>query len=82
MNELLDWSYEKAIQGGKGSESAYELAEECCDKYRVEKGIDKLLTVQLTKCRTSSFLSGLGGIMTLPIAIPTNVSSVISFNYE
>ena len=77
MNELLDWGYDKAIQGGMGIESAYELAEEYRDKYGVDKGIDKLITVQLTKCGTSGFLSGLGGIMTLPIAIPANVSSVI-----
>ncbi|WP_214846232.1 EcsC family protein [Exiguobacterium sp. S90] len=77
MNEVLDWGYEKAIQGGMGIESAYELADEYQGKYGVEQGINKLVNVQLAKCGTSGFLSGLGGIVTLPIAIPANVSSVI-----
>lgn len=77
VSELLDWGYEKATKGGMGIESAYTLAEEYREKYGVERGIDKLITVQITKCGTSGFLSGLGGIMTLPIAVPANVSSVI-----
>lgn len=77
MNELLDWGYEKAIEGGMGIESAYELAAEYQEKYGVEQGINKLVNVQLAKCGTSGFLSGLGGLITLPIAIPANVSSVI-----
>lgn len=31
---------------------------------------------QLVKCTTSGFLTGLGGIITLPVAVPANVSSV------
>lgn len=77
MNEVLDWGYEKAIEGGMGIDSAYELAEEYREKYGVEKGINKLVSIQLTKCGTSGFLSGLGGIITLPLTIPANVSSVI-----
>ena len=77
MNEILDWGYEKAIEGGMGIDSAYELAEEYREKYGIEKGINKLVSVQLTKCGTSGFLSGLGGVITLPLTIPANVSSVI-----
>ena len=77
MNEVLDWGYEKAIEGGMGIDSAYELAEEYREKYGVEKGINKLVSIQLTKCGTSGFLSGLGGVITLPLTIPANVSSVI-----
>lgn len=77
MNEVLDWGYEKAIEGGMGIDSAYELAEEYREKYGIEKGINKLVSIQLTKCGTSGFLSGLGGVITLPLTIPANVSSVI-----
>ena len=77
MNEILDWGYEKAIEGGMGIDSAYELAEEYREKYGIEKGINKLVSIQLTKCGTSGFLSGLGGVITLPLTIPANVSSVI-----
>lgn len=33
--------------------------------------------VQAAKCGTSGFITGLGGIITLPVAIPANIASVI-----
>lgn len=77
MNELLDWGYEKALTGVPTMDSAYALAEEYTTKYGVEEGIEKLVTVQVTKCGTSGFLAGLGGVLTLPVAIPANVGSVL-----
>lgn len=32
---------------------------------------------QILKCGTSGFLTGLGGLITLPVAIPANISSVL-----
>ncbi|MDA5560577.1 EcsC family protein [Exiguobacterium sp. MMG028] len=43
----------------------------------MEQGIDKLITIQLAKCGTSGFLTGLGGLITLPVAVPANISSVL-----
>lgn len=75
---LLNWSYEKAVQGVVGLDSAYDLAED----YMKRNGslydqANSLIRWQNTKAGTSGFLTGLGGIITLPIAIPANVASVM-----
>lgn len=79
MIEVLDWAYEKSLNGIPGSSSAEELAQEYLDENNgnVIKACDSLINWQIAKCATSGFLSGLGGIITLPVAIPANVSSVI-----
>lgn len=47
MNELLDWTYEKSLNGLPAMNTAYELAEEYARKYGVEKWIDRLIMTQL-----------------------------------
>ncbi|MFC1819067.1 EcsC family protein [Thermodesulfobacteriota bacterium] len=76
--KVLDWTYEKAINGIPGFDSAQELAED----YLAEDGglFDKancLIRWQITKAGTSGFLSGLGGIITMPATIPANLASVL-----
>ena len=39
--------------------------------------VNALIRWQNTKAGTSGFITGLGGIITLPVAIPANISSVI-----
>ena len=36
-----------------------------------------MINNQVAKCTTSGFLTGLGGLIILPIAIPANISSVL-----
>jgi len=43
----------------------------------LEEKIKSLIRWQNTKCAVSGFLSGLGGIITLPVAVPANVASVL-----
>ncbi|HEY4552592.1 MAG TPA: EcsC family protein [Bacillaceae bacterium] len=77
--KALDWSYDKAVNGGiPGIDTAIELAE----NYRrkggsLEEQVTSLIRWQNTKSATSGFLSGLGGIVTLPVAVPANITSVI-----
>lgn len=76
--QVLDWSYDKAVNGLPGMETAEELANRYMSKSSsINEAIDKLINWQQTKCATSGFLTGLGGIITLPVAIPANISSVI-----
>ena len=76
---VLDWSYDKAINGGiPGMDTAIELG----DSYRqkdgsLEENVDSLIRWQNTKSATSGFLSGLGGIVLLPVTLPANITSVI-----
>jgi hypothetical protein len=36
-----------------------------------------LCRIQIAKCGTSGFLAGLGGLITLPVSVPANISSVL-----
>lgn len=77
--KTLDWSYDKAINGGVPKMStAIELADDYLNKSgTMDEKVRRLILMQNTKSATSGFLTGLGGVITLPVAIPLNVTSVI-----
>ena len=78
MVEILDWTYEKSLNGLPGSLSAQELGDNYLKKnINEEKAIKSLVKWQLSKTGTSGFLSGLGGFLTLPVTLPLNITSVI-----
>lgn len=78
LGEILKTAYEKATKGLPGMKTAEEVAEEYLEKYpSKEKAISKLVNTQIAKCSTSGFLTGLGGLITLPVAIPANIGSVL-----
>lgn len=78
MMELLDKSYEGAMNGIPGTKNCYEVAQEYFEKYKDPKtAADKFIDWQVAKCATSGFITSLGGILTLPVAIPANLASVI-----
>lgn len=77
MEQLVDWAYENAISGGiPGTASAIELAEEYMAKpgFRKEQ-VASLIRMQVGKCAANGFVTNLGGVMTLPVAIPANVGT-------
>jgi len=78
MMQVLDWSYGKAVNGVAGLDSASELAEDYMKKNgsRIDQA-NALIRWQNTKAGTSGFLTGLGGLITLPVAVPVNISSVM-----
>ena len=78
LMKVLDWAYEKALQGIPGLDSASEMAE----NYLIQKGslhekANSLIRWQNAKAGTSGFITGMGGLMTLPVAIPANLASVL-----
>jgi uncharacterized protein (DUF697 family) len=77
--KALDWSYDKAVNGGiPGMDTAIELAENYSSKSgTLIENANSLIRWQNTKSATSGFLSGLGGIIVMPVAIPANITSVI-----
>lgn len=78
IGKALEWAYTKTINGVPGTETAYELAESYLAKSSdVDSAINSLIYWQTTKCATSGFLTGLGGVITLPVAIPANIASVL-----
>ncbi|MGL4452304.1 MAG: EcsC family protein [Sarcina sp.] len=78
LMKVMDWSYKKAVDGLPGMDTADELAQNYLKKSKsADEAIDKLITWQQTKGATSGFLTGIGGIVTLSVAIPTNITSVL-----
>jgi hypothetical protein len=82
MNEgvllrTLDWAYGKAVDGLPGLETAQEMA----DDYARGGGTlrdqsNSLIRWQVVKASTSGFVTGLGGLVTMPITLPANIASV------
>jgi len=78
IQQALEWAYDKAMNGIPGTGTAEELAEQ----YMKGNGsavdaANSLIRWQNTKAATSGFLTGLGGLITLPVTIPANVASVL-----
>ena len=79
MMKLLDVCYDKALQGVlPGEKSIEELAEDYLYKSSSKKkAIDDLIGYQTLLCGTNGFITGLGGLLVLPVAISANVAGVI-----
>lgn len=76
--QALDWAYEKAVAGVPGLDSADEMAQDYLrGDGSLEDRVNSLIRWQNTKAGTSGFLSGLGGVMLMPVTIPANISSVM-----
>lgn len=74
--KILDYCYEAALQGLPGQETVYQLVEDYLgEKGTLDEKIGRLIRWQNAKCAASGFLSGLGGIMTLPVAIPADLAA-------
>ncbi|MDY5214191.1 MAG: EcsC family protein [Megasphaera elsdenii] len=76
--KILDISYDKALNGVAGMKGAADLATDyMAHGGDLEAQVDALIKNQIIKCGTSGFLTSLGGFITLPVALPANVASVI-----
>lgn len=77
--KLLDACYEKCLDGiPKISPSVAKLAADYLKKHSdKEEACRAMLRNQIIKCTTSGALSGLGGIVSMPVAIPANIGSVL-----
>lgn len=76
---LLDSCYEKCLNGvSMVSPRVEDMADDYLNKYPTkEEACKAMLNNQIVKCTTSGFVTGFGGFIVMPIAIPANISSVI-----
>ena len=76
---LLDSCYEKCLSGiPKVSPSVKDMAADYLKKHNTtEEACRAMLRNQVAKCTTSGVITGFGGFITMPVAIPANVGSVI-----
>lgn len=72
-NKLAQWITQQGLNGVPPLSSAHDLALE----YQIDQGyendderVDSLINWETTKNFTSGFITGLGGVITLPVAIP------------
>jgi hypothetical protein len=77
--KALDTVYRAVIQGiPKVSKPIDKFAEDYLEKHQTKReAANELVRWQLAKCGTSGFVTGLGGLLTLPVSIPANISSVL-----
>lgn len=75
----LDWAYRQAIHGELPFvESAEQLARDYKDKAGcLEDAVDSLIRNQVAKASTTGFLTGLGGLIVLPVTLPANLAAVL-----
>lgn len=79
MMRILDACYQKCLNGiPKVSVNVEEMANDYLSKHITKEDACKaMLKNQVVKCTTSGFITGFGGIITLPVTLPANVTSVI-----
>ena len=77
--KVLDTIYKSALNGvPKVSRSVDKMVTDYMSKAKSPDEAAKALAKwQVMKCGTSGFVTGLGGLITLPVAIPANISSVM-----
>lgn len=79
FNAMAGWLYDKAVSGIAGIESAETLAERYLEdaKGDVALAVRNLIHWESIKAGSSGFLSGVGGVVALPVTLPLNVTSVL-----
>ncbi len=76
--KTLDYGYEKAISGISGFDTAQEMANNFINTNEDSiSDANSLIRWQTSKAATSGFLTGIGGLITMPVAIPANIASVM-----
>lgn len=79
FTNLLDALYKKSLDGiPRVSPPIEEFANDYIEMHPDTKSAAKaMFNNQIAKCTTSGFLSGFGGVITLPVTIPANIGSVL-----
>lgn len=76
--QVLDWTYDKAINGVAGMDTASELANSYSNESQSKtECANTLIRWQNVKAGSSGFIAGVGGAITLPVVLPANITSVL-----
>lgn len=78
MTKLLDWTYDLVLVGAPGLPGVEKLAQSYVTPGKsLSEQIDSLIRWQTTKTAATGFVTGLGGLLTLPIAVPADIASTL-----
>jgi len=76
--QLFDWVYGRALDGLPGLDGAEELAAKYIARHSTsEAAIKALILSQTGLAGGAGFLTGIGGFVSLPVAIPANLASAL-----
>lgn len=76
--KALDWAYDKAVNGVCGLDSAVDIAQDYLrGDGTLRDKVNRLIRWQNCKAGTSGFLTGVGGVLTIPVTLPANITSVL-----
>ncbi len=79
VGQALEWAYEKAVDGFGAFGTAEDLGNEYlkANDYSKINAVNSLIRWQNAKAATSGFVTNVGGLITLPVAIPASLASVL-----
>lgn len=79
MQEVLSACYDKALEGiPTVSPSLEQFVNDYVERNDdAESAAKEMVKYQIMKCTTSGFVTGFGGLITLPISVPANLASVL-----
>lgn len=77
--KMLSTCYDKSLNGIQNvSPPIDQFAEDYLKKDpNPQKAAKAMLKNQIAKCTTSGFITGFGGVITMPVSIPANIGSVL-----
>ncbi|MDE5994697.1 MAG: EcsC family protein [Oscillospiraceae bacterium] len=78
----LDYLYQKSLDGFlPKNKSVEEIAQEYLNKKDgdVSRAAKAMLNTQVAKCTASGFVTGFGGVFTMPVTLPVNAVSVLYY---
>lgn len=79
IQAMMGWLYDKAVSGIAGIESAETLAERYLADAEgdVMKAAHAMIRWESVKAGSTGFLSGVGGVVAMPVTLPLNITSVL-----
>src|SRR3981081_1680608 len=72
--DMLEWAYGRAVQGMPGLDGAEELAASYAARYATtDEAVATLIAWQSGKAGVAGFVTGCGGAIAFPLAMPQNL---------
>jgi hypothetical protein len=74
----FDWAYGRAVNGVPGLEGAEDLARSYAARHAsADEAVAALIRWQTTVAGAAGFVTGCGGFVSLPVALPANLASAL-----
>ena len=77
MIATLDFLYKKALNGRNRNDTVQKMVEEVLKRYpnNPQKACKEFIKDQAIKCGATGFVTGLGGLLTIPLAVTVCIGS-------